>query len=160
MKTGSTRDRISRYAPLIIWMTIILFASANEFSAANTSRVVRPLLLWFFPDITEESIRLVHFFVRKGAHIAEYAVLGWLAGRAFSGSSHEFLRQKWLLAGLLLIVLHALLDEFHQTFVPSRTGSIYDSGIDIIGGLIGLMGFAYMRFRIIGKLRPGLSGHR
>ena len=47
----------------------------------------------------------------------------------------------------MLIVLHALLDEYHQSFVPSRTGSLYDSGIDIAGGLIGLIGFCLLPLR-------------
>lgn len=160
METRSTRERTWRYAPLIIWMVLISFASLNEFSAINTSKVVRPLLLWLFSNITEESIRLAHFLVRKAAHITEYAVLGWLAARAFTGSSREFLRQRWFLAGLLLIVLHSLLDEYHQSFVPSRTGSLYDSGIDIAGGLIGLIGFAYFSSRAAGNLRPGQGGQK
>ncbi len=135
------------YAPLIVWMAFISFASSNEFSAVNTSRIVRPLLLWLFPNISEESIGLAHFLVRKAAHFTEYAILGFLAARAFTGSSREFLQRSWFLAGLLLIALHALLDEYHQSFVPSRTGSLYDSVIDIAGGLIGLIAFAYFRSR-------------
>ena len=158
MQTRSTGERIWRYAPLIIWMALISFASSNEFSAINTSRVVRPLLLWLFPDITEESITLAHFLVRKTAHITEYAVLGCLAARAFTGSSREFLRQRWFLAGVLLVVLHALLDEYHQSFVPSRTGSLYDSGIDIAGGLIGLIGFSYFRSRAAGNRMSEQAG--
>ena len=157
MKTRATRELIWRYAPLIIWMALISYASSNEFSALNTSRVVRPLLLWLFPNISEESIGLAHFLVRKAAHITEYAVLGWLAARTFEGSSRAYLRQRWFVAGLLLIVIHALLDEYHQSFVPSRTGSLYDSGIDIAGGIIGLIGFAYRRRRVTG--RPWSSGH-
>ena len=133
MGTLSTRERIWRYAALFIWMAFISFASSNEFSAINTSRVIRPLLIWLFPNMTGDSIGLAHFLVRKAAHITEYAILGWLAARAITGSSREFLRQRWFLAGLILIVLQALLDEYHQSFVPSRTGSLYDSGIDIVG---------------------------
>ena len=155
METRPTLERIWRYAPLIICIALISFASSNEFSADNTSRIVRPLLLWLFPNITEESLRLTHFLVRKAAHLTEYAVLGWLAARAFAGSGREFLRQRWFIAGLALIVLHALLDEYHQSFVPSRTGSLYDSAIDIAGGLIGLVGFAYFRRRATGRLGPG-----
>ncbi len=160
METRSTRERIWRYAPLIIWMAFISFASSGEFSAINTSRVVRPLLLWLIPNITEESIALTHLLVRKAAHITEYAILGLLAARAFTGSSRELLRQRWFLAGLLLVVLHALLDEYHQSFVPSRTGSLYDSGIDIAGGLIGLIGFFYLRRRAAGSLRRGQGGNK
>lgn len=160
METRSTRDRIWRYAPLIIWMAFISFASSNEFSAVNTSRVVRPLLLWLFPNITEEGIGLAHFLIRKAAHITEYAVLGLLAARAFTGSSRDLLRQRWFFAGLVLIALYALLDEFHQSFVPSRTGSLYDSCVDIVGGLIGLTGFSYFRARATGRVRPGWSRHQ
>jgi VanZ family protein len=35
-----------------------------------------------------------------------------------------------------------LLDEYHQSFVPSRTASIYDSLIDVVGGLTALTIFA------------------
>ena len=154
METRSTRERIWRYAPLIIWVALIFFASSNEFSADNTSRIIGPLLVWLFPNISEESLRLAHFLVRKAAHLTEYAILGWLAARAFTGSSREFLRQRWLLVAVLLIVLCALLDEYHQSFVLSRTGSLYDSGIDIVGGLTGLIGFACFRSRFAGNFRP------
>jgi VanZ family protein len=147
MQSRSTRERTWRYAPLIIWIALIFFASSNELSAVNTSRVVRPLLIWLFPDITEEGIKLVHFLVRKAAHLTEYAVLGWLSARAFISSSRAFLRQRWFLASVMLIILHALLDEYRQSFVPSRTGSLYDSGIDIAGGLIGLIVFGYFKSR-------------
>jgi VanZ family protein len=40
---------------------------------------------------------------------------------------------------MLLVVIYALLDEFHQSFVPSRTASIYDSAIDVAGGLTVLL---------------------
>lgn len=143
MKSRSTRERIWRYAPLILWMVLISLASTSEFSAVNTSRFVRPLLLWLFPDISQERIRAVHFLVRKAAHLTEYAILAWLAARAFIASSHEFLRQRWFLTALLLIMIHALLDEYHQSFVPSRSGSLLDSIIDIAGGLMALIGFAY-----------------
>lgn len=138
-----TRERIWRYAPLILWMVLISLASTSEFSAANTSRFVRPLLIWLFPDISPERIREVHFLVRKAAHLTEYAILAWLAARAFIASSHEFLRKRWFLIALLLIMIHALMDEYHQSFVPLRTGSIWDSIIDIAGGLLALVGFAY-----------------
>jgi VanZ family protein len=137
MKTSSSR--VWRYAPLILWMGFIFFASTNELSAMNTSRIVRPLLIWLFPDISEEKIRLTHFLVRKAAHFTEYAVLGLLAARAFWSSSNRFLRRSWFLAGLALVVCYALLDEYHQSLAPSRTGSLFDCLIDIAGGLVALM---------------------
>src|SRR5215213_5743125 len=128
---GVWRARAWRYLPLLLWMALIFFFSTGELSASNTSRIVRPLLLWLFPDISEERIALAHFIVRKAAHFTEYAILALLAARAFIGSTHPSLRRRWLTSALVLVVLYALSDEFHQTFVPSRTGSIYDSFIDM-----------------------------
>jgi VanZ family protein len=142
---GTWRQRAWRYAPLLVWMALIFFFSTGELSASNTSRIVRPVLLWLFPDISEERIALVHFIVRKTAHFTEYAILALLAARAFTGSSQTTLRRRWFVTALLLVVFYALSDEFHQTFVPSRTGSIYDSFIDMSGGLTALLFFTLRR---------------
>lgn len=66
-------------------------------------------------------------------------MLAFLARRAFISSSRDFLRRYWFQVSLALIVIYALLDEFHQSFVPSRTPSIYDSAIDVAGGLAVLL---------------------
>ena len=132
------RSRALRYGPLLVWMVFIFFASTGTLSASNTSLILRPLMLWLFPDISEENLTLAHFIVRKLAHFTEYAILGLLAARAFTSSSRKILRQRWFAASLLLITLYAFSDEFHQLFVPSRTGSIYDSFIDIAGGFTAL----------------------
>jgi len=136
-KTSS--KTISRYLPLIAWMAFISFASTGNFSASNTSRIIGPLVLWLFPDTTPESMLVIHAVVRKIAHLTEYALLAILASRAFRGSPREGLRARWFLASVVLIVVYALVDEYHQSFVPSRTGSIYDSLIDMTGGFIALV---------------------
>ncbi len=138
----SLQRRVWRYGPLVLWMIFIFVASTGEFSAVNTSKIIRPLFLWLFPNLSEERLALIHFFARKAAHFTEYAVFGVLAHRAFFASSHAFLRRSWFWIGILLIVVYALLDEYHQSFVPSRTASIYDSLIDVVGGLSALIAFA------------------
>ena len=149
MAHPSMGTRVWRYAPLVSWMLFIYVASTGEFSADNTSRIVRPLLLWLFPQISEERIAALHFLIRKVAHFTEYAVLGFLAARAFIGSSHRVLSQNSITAGTVLVVAYALLDEFHQSFVSARTASLFDSLIDIAGGLFALICFAYFkRYRV------------
>ena len=66
-------------------------------------------------------------------------MLAFLARRAFITSARTFIQRYWFELALLLVVIYALLDEFHQSFVPSRTASIYDSAIDIAGGLTVLL---------------------
>ncbi len=120
-------------------MAFISFASTGNFSAGNTSRIIGPLVLWLFPDTSPETLLTIHGITRKIAHLTEYALLGILAARAFRGSSREGLRERWFLASLVLVIVYALLDEYHQAFVPSRTGTIYDSLIDIAGGFAALL---------------------
>lgn len=129
----------SRYAPLIAWLAFISFASSDSFSAGNTSRIIGPLVLWLFPNTTPESMAVVHVVTRKLAHLTEYAILGFLAARAFRSSPRMAIRRRWFLISLALIVAYALLDEYHQSFVPTRTASVFDSFIDMTGGLIALV---------------------
>jgi MYXO-CTERM domain-containing protein len=128
-------------------MAVIFFASTGSFSASNTSRIIRPLLLWLNPDISEAALLRAHHIVRKAAHFSEYAVLAALAARAFLSSSNARLKKLWHLAALALVVSYALLDEYHQTFVPTRTGTPYDSLIDSCGGAFALLVVALVRAR-------------
>lgn len=130
---------LSRYLPLIAWLAFISFASSDNFNASNTSRIIGPLILWLFPNTTPETLAVVHFITRKIAHFTEYAILGFLAARAFRMSPRPAIRQRWFLICLALVVVYALLDEYHQSFVPSRTASIFDSFIDMAGGLTALL---------------------
>jgi len=39
---------------------------------------------------------------------------------------------------MLVVVLYAASDEFHQRFVPSRQATLQDVLVDALGGLVGL----------------------
>lgn len=150
-------NRLWRYLPALLWVMFIFSASGSGFSFSNTSRIVRPLLLWLFPNISEESMYAVHYFVRKTAHFAEYAMLALLLARAFLSSSRAMLRQHWFIISFLITALIALLDEFHQSFESSRVGSIYDFLIDISGGALAL-GAIYLWRNFRGENRGQNSG--
>ena len=124
---------LSRYLPLVVWLAFISFASSDSFNAANTSRIIGPLVLWLFPNTSAETLATIHFITRKLAHFTEYAILGILAARAFRTSP------RWFLISAVLVVVYALLDEYHQSFVPSRTASVFDSFIDMAGGISALI---------------------
>ena len=133
------RRFLSRYLPLVAWLAFISYASSASFNASNTSRIIGPLILWLFPNTSAETLATIHLIVRKLAHLTEYAILGFLAARAFRTSSRPAISRHWFLISATLIVIYALIDEYHQSFVPSRTASIYDSFIDIAGGLAALI---------------------
>ena len=134
----SSHHRLSRYGPLVVWAALIFVGSSDLLSGTNTGVLVRPVL-WLFPHASETTLAFIHFIVRKTGHFTEYAILALFAARAFSTSSREMLRNRWFWVSLLFVVAYSLSDEFHQSFVPSRTASIYDSLIDSVGGLTALV---------------------
>ncbi|MGI8811154.1 MAG: VanZ family protein [Pyrinomonadaceae bacterium] len=129
------RKRIVRYAPLIIWISVIFFLSSGEASMSHTSYFVEPVLRFFYPDITDVTLQIYHGYVRKAAHLTEYAALGFLASRVFYSSSHAFLRNRWFAVAAVAVLIVASLDEFNQSFEPSRTSSTRDVLIDLAGGV-------------------------
>jgi len=156
--SSSWRNRVWRYAPLGLWIAFIYFASTGAMSASNTSRIIGPLFRWLFPDITEAQLLFVHFSVRKSAHFTEYAVLALLAARAFITSTRSFLHRRWFVAALALVVTVALLDEYNQSFLLSRTGTIWDSMIDISGGITALVVFSLWRARRRRRRKESAAG--
>jgi VanZ family protein len=151
-RAGGWRQRLWRYGPLVLWIALICYASTAAMSAAQTSRVIGPLLRWLFPAITDAQLLAAHAVVRKLAHVAEYGVLALLAARAFLGSSKVFLRRRWPAASLALAACLALLDELNQSLTPSRGGSILDSLLDVAGASLALAAVALLRWR--GGRRP------
>jgi VanZ family protein len=134
-KSNKWRGRIIRYAPLILWVGVIFFASSTAGASKNTSLFIRPLLVWLFPDAPAATLDVYHGYVRKFAHFTEYALLAFFASRAFRGSSITIFRKFWFVWAFLIVVLVAATDEYNQSFNPLRTGSFYDTLIDASGGL-------------------------
>jgi len=120
-----------------LWAVLIFVGSTSVLSASHTSVLLR-VFLWIFPQASETTLATIHFLLRKAGHFTEYAILALLAARALRTSYRKLLRQRWFWLSFLLVVVYALGDEFHQSFVPSRTASIYDSMIDMLGGLTAL----------------------
>lgn len=118
---------------------MIFLLSSGSGSMAATSRIIRPLLEFLFPAASEESLQLMHFYIRKAAHFTEYGVLAYWAMRAFIRGAIEFLRRRPYLCAFAAVVTVAALDEFNQRFISSRTGSIWDVVLDISGGAFALL---------------------
>ena len=82
----------------------------------------------------------------KLVHLGEYTPLGSLLLRAFSRSFSSSRRRFWpavFLAGLLVGVL----DEFYQSFVPTRNSSLWDVSADLIGVTIGQILYSWKSTR-------------
>ncbi len=137
-----------RFVPLILWIAIIGFMSSGQASMSETSRFIRPLLEFLFPTTPEEILQIYHGYIRKLAHLTEYAILAFFAARAFFYSKKVFAQKNWFPLSLGLVALVATIDETNQSFNSARTGSPYDVLIDCFGGLImlsSLFGVRYLR---------------
>jgi VanZ family protein len=128
------------WLPLLIWLGVIFLGSTELMSAEYTSRFITPFLLWLKPGMSPQTIWRILVVVRKCAHVTEYAILALLLWRALRRI--PTLRAKMSIsfaAGLLACALFAASDEFHQTFVKSRTPSVRDIFLDLAGALVGLL---------------------
>ena len=130
-------------------MAVIFSASTGLGSPAHTSYFFRPLMHWLFPGMSEELLEHIHYVVRKTGHFVEYAVLGVLAWRAIHSDpafgSFSAKRQFWF--ALLLCLLYASTDEFHQSFVPTRQPAVQDVLLDTCGSGFGLLAIWVSRRR-------------
>ena len=134
------------------------FLSSPEGSSSHSSGLLRPLIEFFFPDASLGLLENINFFVRKTAHFTEYAVLFVLAFRAARLSGSPMLRERYLIYPMLLVMLVAALDEFNQSFEPSRTASSWDAMLDSTGGFAALICcWLAVRSRRGGSPRAGIA---
>ncbi|HET7436047.1 MAG TPA: VanZ family protein [Thermoanaerobaculia bacterium] len=115
------------WLPAIVWAIAILLFSNDPLSAAHTGHPIRVIAEFFAGPLTDAQFEVVHFAVRKLAHLTEYGILAALIWRA---------DKRWYVPLACALVL-ASLDEWHQSFVASRTGSPVDVGIDVVGASVG-----------------------
>jgi VanZ family protein len=145
LECGPMADKLSGilkfWLPVALWLGWIFCASTDLMSAEHTSRFLGPFLRWWKPEITPDAIASIQLIVRKCAHLTEYAILAVLLWRAIRHQSQK-LGSRFAFAAaitLLLTTVCAVIDEFHQSFVPSRMSSSRDVMIDVCGAFIGLV---------------------
>lgn len=137
----SIRPFLKSWLPVLVWMALIFTASSDTHSYERSSRLIAPLLYWLFPHISAGTVDRVVFIARKCAHLTEYSVFALLLWRAIRRPQKNHPRPwNWREARLtlLLVMLYAASDEFHQVFVPTRTPALHDVMIDTLGGAAGL----------------------
>ena len=130
------------WLPVLLWMAVIFSASTDAGSSQQTSRFIRPILRWLFPQASDTTIDQMQFVIRKGGHMTEYAVLAGLLWRARCQPAPEELRPGPGAAALfawLVATLYACSDELHQYFVASRQASVGDVLLDSAGAALGLV---------------------
>ena len=119
-------------------MLLIFAGSSDALSAEHTSRYLIPFLRWLDPTISFHTIIAIHFALRKLGHFTEYAILAALLWRALRGAFGMLSRTTVAMTSFLIAFAFAISDEFHQSFIPSRTASAQDVMIDCVGAVFAL----------------------
>lgn len=108
------------------------------FTGDSTGGVIQYLL----PQLEQETVQKVNFLIRKMAHIAAFGILALFVWQALN--PHKYTYQfAWLFA-----TLYGALDEWHQSFIPTRSGKLSDVLIDSLGAVIALLLLYLTRNRI------------
>jgi VanZ family protein len=137
MMTGIKGKVWRAWLAVMLCITAIWIFSGESFSAVSTSRFLTPFLRWLDPEISWRAIVRAHFFVRKAAHLTEYAILAVLAFRALR-LSLDVSAPRLIGLAMGLVVAVAALDELRQSFLATRTGSLGDVAINFAGGALGV----------------------
>lgn len=94
-------------------------------------------LLSHQPGAPDSGSGRLRFGIEKLGHLAVYAGLAMLLLVAFG--QHHLRRRRRLWWTFVIVASYAVLDELHQTIVPGRSPTVTDVGIDMVGGLIGMV---------------------
>jgi VanZ family protein len=124
--------RTKKWLPAILWACLISILSTDLFSNTHTSHIIIPLLHWIFPRATAETLERMHAVIRKSAHVTEYFIFSIFLLRGLRGKDRGW-KLRWAIWAVVIAAGYAGLDEFHQSFVPSRTASPWDALLDTVG---------------------------
>lgn len=138
----------------IIWMAVIFAFSAQpaQQSSQVSGGVAYRIAEWqndfFRQEKTEAALSAqaesMQLFIRKGAHMGEYAFLAFLL--CLHLRYYPISRKQLVLLALGITAGYAAADEFHQLFVPGRAGRLSDVCIDSLGGVLGMLFSRILRF--------------
>jgi VanZ family protein len=131
--SSDRHEVLKAWIAAILWLIVIAIESSALLSASNTSRILYPLLHFLF-GMDWTRFEVWHFYIRKSGHVVGYAILSILLFRAWRATLPAMSNMKWTprwaTIAILGTALVASLDEWHQSFIPSRTGRWQDVVLD------------------------------
>ena len=139
---------IRAWLPVFVGICVIAVESTAYFGADHTSGPLRWVWEHLFGQVSDQRWELCHHLIRKSGHFLGYGTMGllWLRAWWMSLPRAGFLRDATL--ALLGTALVASADEFHQSFMPNRTGVPSDVLLDCTGAVVLLiLTYVFLRLR-------------
>jgi VanZ family protein len=137
---------ISAWLPVAIGVGVIMVESTEWLGSDHTSGPLRWLFESIFGPVANVRWELLHHLIRKSGHFLGYGAMGllWLRAWWLTLPHSRFLHDAFL--ALLGTALVASFDEWHQSFLPNRTGSPWDVLLDCCGAIaLELLVYVFMR---------------
>ena len=133
-----------RWLPVMVWAAFISWFSTGAFSAHSTNHYIDPILRLLFGELTGAQFRFAHAVVRKSAHTHRVRDA---RDPALPGDDRCRRARHGVGGGprRAAVRAYACVDEFHQTFVPDRTGSPIDVLVDTSGASVATALIAWWR---------------
>ncbi len=124
------------WAPVVLGVAVIVLESTEAFGSNHTSGPLRRIYEALFGHVSNAHWEVVHHYIRKCGHFLGYGLIGlaWLRAWWLTMPHSRFLHDALL--ALLGTALVASWDEWHQTFLPNRTGSPVDVLLDCTGAIV------------------------
>lgn len=124
-------------APALFYMAIIFSLGTDRASAGETHTLLERILGFLAPGLLRswgyEELEIANNIFRKLCHFGGYGLLGFLYARI----AHTLRAGVWRPGDVyriwLCAAVWAAVDEYHQSFSPSRGGSAYDVALDSAG---------------------------
>ena len=129
------------WVPALLWLAVIALESFR-LSSAITGTYLWELLNWLNFHLSGSAFARFHHLLRKAGHVTGYGILCLLLFRSWFHTlpwARRGLKMRSAAFSLGMTLLTAILDEWHQAFDPSRTGSIRDVGLDLTGAALFLL---------------------
>ena len=127
------------WAVTATWAGTITFLSTSSYGGSATGWLLEQLLSSLHIHLAHQTFEIVHFLTRKLAHCTEYGIFGLFLYHSFTFRRLETWNTRSAISAVVVAGLFSLTDEYHQSFVPGRTASIKDCGIDTFGALLAML---------------------
>jgi VanZ family protein len=137
---------VSAWLPVVACICVILIESTEMFGSDHTSGPLRWLFEKIFGPVADDRWEVLHHLIRKCGHFLGYGLMGlaWLRAWWMTLPRSRFIHDALL--ALLGTALVASCDEWHQTFLPNRTGTPWDVLLDCCGAItLQVLVYVYMR---------------
>ena len=132
--------------PVLLGIVVIAVESQEFMGADHTSGPLRALIQFVFGSIRDANWNVIHHYIRKSGHFIGYGLIGlaWLRAWWLTLPHSHFLPDALL--ALLGTALVASCDEWHQSYLPNRTGTPWDVLLDCTGAIVlQLIVYVFMR---------------